>query len=247
MNPVDNILGVQIPKSAMVLAAGLGTRMKPITDSLPKPLVKVCGKTLLDHGLDALNRAGIENIVVNVHHHANLIEDHLAKRGQNIVISDEKAELLNSGGGIVHALDKLGEQEFLVLNADSFWLEGCSPNLTRLCDAWNTEHMDILMLLSGMTTAVGYEKAGDFYMDGEGRLSRREEGQTAPFAYVGAAIIHPRIFEGAPKGAFNLNILFDKAIESGRLFGIRMEGLWLHVGTPEAILEAEEAIAKSAA
>ena len=247
MKPANHNAAVREPHTAMILAAGLGTRMRPITDTLPKALVKVCDKTLLDHGLDALDNSGIDRVVVNVHHHADMVEQHLKKSRQNILISDERKKLLNSGGGIANALDKLGDQAFFILNADSFWLEGCKPNLSRLQDTWNSDEMDILMLLSSMTTAVGYENAGDFYMDGEGRLSRREEGQTAPFAYVGAAIIHPRIFADAPEGAFNLNILFDQAIEAGRLFGIRMEGLWLHVGTPQAIEEAEEAIAKSAA
>jgi len=232
----------------MVLAAGLGTRMRPITDTMPKPLVVVQGKTLLDHGLDALENAGVKKSVVNVHCHADQIVDHVAKRNQmEIEISDEREELLDSGGGIVNALPYLGEKPFFLLNADSFWVEGYRPNLTRMAETWDNEKMDILLLLAGMANAVGFGSKGDFLMDADGRLERRGELRIAPFAYAGAAILHPRIFDNAPEGKFSLNRQFDEAIENGRMFGLRLEGLWLHVGTPDAISEAEDAIAKSAA
>jgi len=238
----------ETPENAMVLAAGLGTRMRPITDTMPKPLVEVQGKTLLDHGLDALQNAGVKKSVVNVHYHADQIVDHVAKRGKmEIKISDERKELLDSGGGIAKALPSLGQKPFYLINADSFWVEGCRPNLTRMAEAWDEENMDILLLVAGMASAVGFGSKGDFQMDADGRLERRGELKIAPFAYAGAAILHPRIFENAPKGKFSLNRQFDEAIETGRMFGLRLEGLWLHVGTPDAITEAEEAIARSAA
>jgi MurNAc alpha-1-phosphate uridylyltransferase len=238
----------KIPHHAMVLAAGLGNRMRPVTDTMPKPLVKVFGKTLLDYGLDALERAGTGNAVVNVHYLAEQIETHLADREQPAIsVSDERGKLLDSGGGVKNALPTLGKDPFYVVNADSFWLEGTRPNLDLLADGWDSDKMDILLLLSCMTNAIGYQGSGDFDMDPGGRLSRRAERKIAPFAYSGAAIMHPRIFADTPEEPFSLNLLFDRAIESERLFGIRMEGLWLHVGTPEAIGEAESAIARSAA
>lgn len=241
-----------MPRTAMILAAGLGTRMRPITDRMPKPLVKVHGKPLIDHALGALGRAGVARAVVNVHYLADQLEAHLAEREKagldpKTVIADERAGLLDSGGGIANAMPLLGDEPFFVLNADTFWIEGLKPNLTMLADAWNAGDMDILLLLADMGKAVGYPGMGDFTMDTEGRLSRRGEKSVAPFAYAGAAIVHPRIFADVPRGAFSLNLLFDRAIEAERLHGIRMEGLWLHVGTPEAIGEAEAAIARSAA
>ncbi len=237
-----------MPNTAMVLAAGLGNRMRPITDTIPKPLVKVFGKTLLDYGLDALSKANVAKAVVNIHYLADQMESHLKNRVQpHIHVSDERDSLLDSGGGVVKALGELGDRPFFVLNADSFWLEGARPNLELLGDAFDEEKMDVLLLLSSMTNAIGYHGSGDFDMDKEGRLCRRGERKMASFAYAGAAIFHPKVFKDSPKGAFSLNRVFDKAIEDQRLYGIRMEGLWLHVGTPEAIVEAEQAIARSAA
>lgn len=236
------------PNSAMVLAAGLGTRMRPITDTLPKPLVKVHGKALLDHAIDAVESVGVKQVVVNVHHHADQMETHLAERHHPIIaVSDEREELLDSGGGIAKALPMLGKNPFFLLNSDTFWIEGCTPNLKRMMDFWQADKMDVLLMLSSVAGAVGYTNKGDFTMDGDGRLTRRKERTTAPFAYAGAAIVSPKIFEHAPEGRFSLNLLFDEAIEKNRLFGMNMDGLWLHVGTPEAIRDAEEAIARSAA
>ena len=236
------------PKKAMVLAAGLGKRMRPITDKIPKPLVKVYGKTLLDHGLDALVKANVEEVIINVHYHADQIENHLTKRKDlKIIISDERKELLDSGGGIANALPHLGQDPFYLINADSFWVEGYCPNLNRMAEFWNRDEMDIMLLLASMANAVGFGSKGDFSMDADGRLMRRGEKKIAPFAYAGAAIINPAIFDDAPSGAFTLNKQFDAALEQERLFGLRLEGLWLHVGTPDSIHEAEDAIAKSAA
>lgn len=236
------------PKQAMILAAGLGRRMLPITETTPKPLIRVFGKPLIDYGLSALERAGVERAVVNIHHLPEQLEDHLSKRNSpRIAISDERAEILDSGGGIAKALDHFGGEPFYLLNADSFWIEGYKPNLLNLAAQWDSSRMDILLLVAGMANTVGYTGMGDFTMDGEGRLMRRKERQFAPFVYAGAAILHPRIFDNLPGRVFSLNLLFDRALEQERIFGVRLEGLWLHVGTPDSIREAEEAIAQSAA
>ena len=238
-----------IPDKAMVLAAGLGTRMRPLTDTRPKPLVEVAGKPLIDHALDRLSEAGIGEAVVNVHYLADLLEAHLgAHRGApTIHVSDERAALLETGGGIVKALPLLGDAPFLLTNADSFWIEGTTPNILRLARAYDPERMDFLLLLAPAPTSVGISGRGDFSMRQDGQLSRRIERHVAPFIYSGTAIVHPRVFAGAPKGRFSLNRLFDTALENGRLYGLRLEGLWLHVGTPAAITDAERAIADSAA
>jgi MurNAc alpha-1-phosphate uridylyltransferase len=237
------------PKRAMMLAAGLGKRMRPLTATTPKPLIEVAGRALMDHGLDRLEAAGVEDVVVNVHYLADLVEVHATRRTARprVHVSDERGALLDTGGGIAKALPMLGEEPFYLVNSDSFWIEGVSPNLARLASAWDEARMDGLLMLAATVPAVGYEGPGDFMLDGDGRLSRRPASKIAPFAYSGAAILHPRLFDGAPEGRFSLNLLFDRAIEAGRLFGVRMEGVWLHVGTPEAIGEAEAAIHQSAA
>ena len=237
------------PKRAMVLAAGLGKRMRPITVTVPKPLVEVAGRALIDHSLDRLASAGVETAVVNIHYLPQLMRAHLARRRRppEVAISDETAQLLDTGGGIRHALPLLGDAPFYLLNSDSFWIEGARPNLHWLAGAWDDARMDVLLLLAPTVRAVGYRGRGDFRMDTNGRLTRRPEREVVPFAYAGAAIIHPRLFDGAPDGAFSLNLLFDKAGEAERLFGVRMDGVWLHVGTPEAITDAELSIADSAA
>ena len=237
-----------MPAAAMVLAAGLGQRMRPLTDRRPKPLIEVNGKSLIDHGLDALERCGVAKAVVNLHHFPEQMVAHLSRRNlPKIVFSDETAQLLDSGGGILKALDEFGGAPFFVLNADTFWIEGFKPNLARLSAQWDPARMDLLLLVSGMANAVGYGGKGDFTMDPLGRLQRRGERLLAPFAYAGAAIVDPGAFDGAPPGPFSLNLIFDRALERQRLFGLRLEGLWLHVGTPEAVREAEAAIARSSA
>jgi MurNAc alpha-1-phosphate uridylyltransferase len=232
----------------MILAAGLGKRMRPITVTTPKPLVEVAGRALIDHGLDRLERAGVETVVVNVHYLADLVSTHVARRRRPaIVVSDERDRLLDTGGGIAKALPKLGAEPFYLLNSDSFWLEGVRPNLDWLAAGWRDGAMDALLLVAGTVDAVGYTGRGDFRMDPAGRLIRRAEREVAPFVYAGAAILHPRLFADVSRDPFSLNLLFDRAMENGRLFGVRLDGLWLHVGTPEAIAEAETKIADSAA
>lgn len=235
------------PTRAMVLAAGLGKRMRPITATTPKPLVEVAGRALIDHVFERLAAAGVETAVVNVHYLADLVEVHVLKcRKPAVVVSDERDALLETGGGILRALPHLGDEPFFVWNSDSFWIEGIRPNLELLADRWNGDDMDVLLLLAPTVGSVGYSGPGDFQMDHLGRLTRRPERRVVPFVYAGAAIVHPRIFADAPEGAFSLNLLFDRALEAGRLFGQRMEGMWLHVGTPRAVREAEAAIAESA-
>lgn len=232
----------------MILAAGLGKRLRPLTVTTPKPLIEVGGRALIDHGLDSLDRAGVETVVVNVHYLADQVNSHLARRRRpEIVISDERRGLLDTGGGIVRALPNLGEEPFYLLNSDSFWIEGARPNLDWLATAWRDDAMDALLLVAATVRAVGYHGRGDFRMDPNGRLIRRAERDVAPFAYAGAAILHPRLFAGAPAGAFSINLLFDKAMDAERLYGVRLDGLWLHIGSPEAVGEAELTIADSAA
>lgn len=236
------------PTRAMVLAAGLGKRMRPVSVTTPKPLIEVAGRTLIDHGLDALERAGVEQVVVNVHYLADQLQSHLARRRRPaIVISDERAQLMDTGGGVAKALPVLGDAPFYLLNSDSFWIEGARPNLDWLASAWRDAEMDALLLVAATVHAIGYQGRGDFRMDPAGRLTRRAERDVAPFAYSGAAILSPRLFEGRPDGAFSLNRLFDRAMEGGRLFGVRLDGTWLHIGTPGALGEAELTIADSAA
>jgi N-acetyl-alpha-D-muramate 1-phosphate uridylyltransferase len=233
--------------TAMVLAAGLGKRMRPVTDTIPKPLVKIGGRTMLDQALDRLAEAGIGTAVVNVHHLPDLIEKHLETRTKpRVVISDERAELLETGGGIAKALPLLGRAPFLVLNSDSLWIEGPQSNLVGMLHSWKPGDMDILLLLAASATSFGYDGFGDFAMDSNGRLRRRREREVTPFVYAGVAIMKPELFAGAPAGAFSLNRIFDRAIEAGRLFGIRLDGQWLHVGTPASIKAAEARIAASA-
>jgi MurNAc alpha-1-phosphate uridylyltransferase len=228
------------PEAGMVLAAGLGVRMRPLTDTVPKPLVRLKGRALIDHVLDRIAAAGVARAVVNVHYLADALEAHLSQRKRpQIVISDERGQILDTGGGVVHALPKLGTEPFLIHNSDSVWIEGVGSNLERLFAAWDSEAMDSLMLLASAATSLGYEGPGDFAMGTNGRLVRRGERQMAPFVFTGVSIAHPRMFEGVPQGAFSLNRVWDKAIEKGRLYGIRLDGLWMHVGTPEALKEAE--------
>jgi len=224
----------------MVLAAGRGLRMRPLTAQMPKPLVRLRGRALIDHVLDRLVAAGVSKAVVNVHYLAEALEAHLnSRKNLEIIISDERGLLLDTGGAVVRALPKLGTQPFLIHNSDSVWIEGMGANLERLIAAWDSDKMDSLMLLASATTSLGYEGAGDFVMGTDGRLERRGERQVAPFVFTGVSIAHPRIFEGAPQGRFSLNQLWDTAIENGRLYGVRLDGLWIHVGTPEALKEAE--------
>lgn len=231
---------------AMVLAAGLGTRMRPLTDTIPKPLVPVDGRALIDWVLDRVAQAGIGDAVVNVHHHADLLEAHLKGRSApRITISDERGRLLETGGGIVKALPALGAAPFLAINSDTIWVEGARPNIVRLMERFDPEQMDVLLLLAASALSIGYDGLGDFLMDTEGRLVRRGERLVAPFVYAGACVLKPALFAGMAEEPFSLNRIFDTAAEAGRLFGLRLEGVWMHVGTPDAIALAEEAIRRS--
>lgn len=233
-------------ESAMVLAAGLGKRMRPITATTPKPLVEVAGKSLIDFALDRLQEAGIEQVVVNVHYLADLVEGHLAKRASpTIAISDERERLLETGGGLKKALPLLGSDPFLTLNSDSLWIEGPQPNLRRLVAAWDPVRMDILLLVAPTATSVGYEGLGDFAMDAEGRLRRRQEREITPFVFAGVAIVKPELLADTPDGPFSANLLYDRAIAAGRLYGLRLDGQWLHVGDPRSLTAAEECLAES--
>ncbi|HEY0302527.1 MAG TPA: nucleotidyltransferase family protein [Rhizomicrobium sp.] len=232
------------PKRAMVMAAGLGTRMRPLTDNRPKPLVTVAGRTLIDHALDRLVAAGVTMAVVNVHYMADMVKEHLAKRHDlEIVFSEEHDALLGTGGGVVKALPYFHGEPFFIMNSDTVWVEGIGRALDRMIARWDPKAMDALLLMASMVTALGFEGPGDFNMDALGRLSRVAERRLSPFAYPGVQIVHPRLFDAAPKGGFSTNRVWDVAIEKGRLFGVRLDGVWIHVGTPEAVKEAEEFLA----
>jgi MurNAc alpha-1-phosphate uridylyltransferase len=236
-----------MPKSAIVLAAGLGTRMRPYNGHIPKPLVAVGGKSLIDYGLDRLSDAGVERAVVNVHHLAEAVELHLASRRQpHIVISDERGELLGTGGGVAKALPLIGDAPFFLVNSDTLWLDGVKPNFARLAENFDAASMDALLLLAPTAGSIGYEGRGDYAMLADSRLRRRAEQEVVPFIYAGAAILSPALFTGAPEGNFPLTLLFDRASGKGRLFGLRLEGVWMHVGTPEAVVAAEAALAAMA-
>jgi N-acetyl-alpha-D-muramate 1-phosphate uridylyltransferase len=235
-----------MPQSAMVFAAGLGVRMRPITERTPKPLVRVAGKALIDHSLDRLAEAGVARAVVNVHWLAEQIGAHLAARQRpKIFISDERERLLDQGGGIRKALDALGPDPFFLCNTDAFWVEGASSNLRRLAETWDSERMDAVLLVAPTATSVGVDWPGDFLMTPDGKLKRREERAVAPFVYSGVGIISPHLFVGERRDKFALAPFFFAAAEQGRLFGVRLDGLWMHVGAPEVIREAENAVAQS--
>lgn len=225
----------------MVLAAGLGTRMRPLTGAVPKPLVPLAGKPLLDHVLDRLSSAGIEKAVVNVHYMAEQIEAHLKDRSApRIMISDERDVLLDTGGGVARALPKLGEGPFFIHNSDSVWIEGATPCLEQMAAAWDPDIMDTLLLLAPITTTLGYDGRGDFHMNDAGVVRRPDQGEVVPFVFTGVSIANARLFEECPEGKFSLNILWDRAIASSRVHGVCHEGIWMHVGTPEAVREAGE-------
>jgi N-acetyl-alpha-D-muramate 1-phosphate uridylyltransferase len=227
---------------AMILAAGLGTRMRPLTDDRPKPLVQVAGRALIDHVLDRLQEAGVEQVVVNVHYCADMLESHLAgRRMPRITVSDERARLLDSGGGVKKALPHLGGAPFFVLNADSIWQEHAS-NLTRLASRFDETRMDALLMLAPSVGSLGYDGSGDFDLGSAGHLLRRREGHAAPYVYTGAAILAPAALDAFNDTIFSLNRLFDRAIASERLYGLPLEGRWMHIGTPEAVQEAEACI-----
>lgn len=225
---------------AMMLAAGLGTRMRPLTLTRPKPLIEVAGRSLLDRGVDALQRAGVSQVVVNKHYLADQIHGWAAARATpHIIVQDEEALILDTGGGVAKALPHLGPDPFFVLNSDSFWVDGPAPALQRMRDAWNDATMDCLLLLARKNHSTGFDGPGDFDMDDNGRLARRS-GETAEHVYAGAYLVHPRLFRDAPEGAFSMNELWNRALAEGRLHGLVHDGWWLHVGTPDAIALAED-------
>lgn len=235
------------PKTAMVLAAGLGKRMRPLTETVPKPLIRVAGNTLLDWGLESLASAGVEKAVVNAHYLPDQIIAHAAlRRRPRIVISDERDRLLDSGGGIVKALPELGPDPFYILNSDTFWIDRGKSNLERLALAWDAARMDILLMLSDFESATGHSGGSDFLLAPGGAL-RRAAGAPDGLIYAGAGIVDPHIFAGADAEPHSLNLYFDRAIAANRLFGLRMDGSWITVGTPEAIPLAEAAVSRTLA
>lgn len=226
--------------AAMVLAAGFGTRMRPLTDRIPKPLVTLAGRALIDHALDRLAQAGVGRAVVNVHCFADQIEAHLrARAAPHIVISDERGAILETGGGVRKALPLLGQAPFIVHNSDSVWSEGAHSNIAALIKAWNEERMAALLLIARRNASLGYEGHGDFHQAATGTLHRRQKGEDAAYVFAGVSILHPRLFEGVGDEAFSLNVIFDRAAAERALFGAVLEGTWMHVGTPQALGEAE--------
>ncbi len=231
--------GIAVPGRAMVLAAGLGKRMRPLSDNKPKALIEVAGRSLLDRALDRLQDAGVEECVVNVHHLAPLMERHLAQRRLPRIVLSRESELLETGGGVKKALPLLGDDPFYVVNCDALWLDGPRPMLKRLARSFDPQRMDALLLLHPMVIAHGFDGAGDYFMAPDGALTRRRGENLAPFVYAGAQILAPALFKDAPDGAFSLRLLYDRAEENGRLFGMRHDGEWYHVGTPEAVSATE--------
>jgi MurNAc alpha-1-phosphate uridylyltransferase len=229
-----------IPYKAMVLAAGLGTRLKPVTDTLPKPLVQVDNRALIDHALDRLEAVGVGEVVVNTHYLAEQLQAHLSGRKSPVLQISHEDDLLDTGGGIAKALPLLGDDPFLAVNADAFWLNGPYDALQRMAHTWDDDTMDGLLLLHSTVEAYGYTGLGDFCAPlGDGVLTRRLEGEVSPWLFTGIQMLHPRLFKTAPDGAFSLNLLYDRAIESGRLLGVVHDGEWFHVGTPQGLEEAE--------
>jgi N-acetyl-alpha-D-muramate 1-phosphate uridylyltransferase len=235
-----------IPHYAMVLAAGLGTRMRPLTDNMPKPMIPVYGKPLIGHVLDKLSDAGVVRALVNVHYKPEKLEQYLAQRTRpQILISDERSLLLGTGGGVMRALPHLGYAPFFHMNSDTIWTDGARPNLIRLAESFDPNRMDALLLLAPTSGSIGYQGQGDFAMTSNGSLHKRGEDETMPYVYAGAAILSPVLFKDAPSGEFSLTILFDRAEAAGRLHGLPLDGVWMHVGTPDAIAAAEVAIKTS--
>jgi MurNAc alpha-1-phosphate uridylyltransferase len=232
-----------MPQVAMVLAAGLGMRLRPITENLPKPLVAVAGRSILDRVLDALQADGIERCVVNTHYLAEMIEAHLAARQEPLAELSHENQLLDTGGGVARALVSLGKLPFFVINADILWREGPGDSaLARLAASFDSDAMDALLLLAAREDAVGYDGRGDFFRDPAGRLTRRGDAAQAPHVFTGLQILSPRLFAGCPEGTFSLNLLYDRAAAQGRLFGIGHTGRWFHIGTPEGLSLAEAAL-----
>ena len=242
----DHTEGGSVPKTAMVMAAGLGKRMRPLTATRPKPLVKVAGKPLIDHVFVHLKSAGVEHAVVNVHYLAGLLEGHLGQRfcGIDVTISDERTELLDTGGGLLKARDLIGQAPVFVVNSDNFWVDGPVNSLKLLSSRWDSDVMDVLLLLIPLARANNHAGLGDFYLSPDGRITgRRRPGRVAPFAYTGIQILHPRLLSDGPGGAFSTMFFWERAITAGRAYGQVHQGLWFDVGTPNAVTRTEEALA----
>ena len=234
----------EVPRTAMIMAAGLGKRMRPLTATRPKPLIEVAGKALLDHVLDRLSAAGVKQIVVNVHYLADAVEAHLATRhqGLEVVISDERKLLLETGGGLVHAVDLIDSDPFLAINSDNLWVDGPADTLKLLASHWDDSKMDALLLLVPLARAQNHKGMGDFHMTRTGRLRRRERSRVAPFVFTGIQMMSKRLLKDAPEGPFSTNILWDRAIAEGRCFGAVHQGLWFDVGIPKSIKLTEAAL-----
>lgn len=238
---------MKTPSRAMVLAAGLGVRMRPLTEHVPKPLISVAGRTLLDWVLDRCEAAGIDTVVVNTHHFADQIERHLAARRRPRIVLAHEPELLETGGGVAKALPRLLPGPFYVINSDALWLDGSRDTLLRMTEVWDDARMEALLLLQKTGEVVGYEGAGDFHRAPDGRLDRRKQGERAPYVYIGVQLLSARLFEGIKVEKFSLNRLYDRAIALGRLYGLVHDGASFHVGAPESVALAEHALAASAA
>jgi MurNAc alpha-1-phosphate uridylyltransferase len=236
-------LEAQVPEVAMVLAAGLGKRMRPLTATRPKPLVQVAGRPLIDHALARLEASGVRKAVVNVHYLADALEAHLAKwpGDLEIAVSDEREQLLETGGGLIHALPLIDADPFLSVNSDNLWVDGPVDSLRLLASTWDDESMDALLLLVPLARAHCHTGRGDFHMDSLGRLRRRRANGVAPFVFTGIQMISKRLLRGdMPQGPFSTNLLWDRAVEAGRLFGTVHQGLWFDVGQPQSIRRTEE-------
>lgn len=230
-----------VPKTAMVMAAGLGKRMRPLTATRPKPLVEVAGKPLIDHCFDRLRAAGVEKAVVNVHYLADALEAHLKHRveGIEILVSDERDLLLETGGGLMRALPMIDADPFLAVNSDNLWVDGPVDALKLLASHWDEARMDALLLLVPLARAFCHKGQGDFHMDALGRIRRRGRAPVAPFVYTGIQMLSKRLLADAPEGPFSTNLFWDRAIEAGRCFGAVHQGLWFDVGTPQAVGQTE--------
>jgi MurNAc alpha-1-phosphate uridylyltransferase len=234
----------KVPETAMIMAAGLGKRMRPLTATRPKPLIEVGGKALLDHVLEKLRVAGVKKVVVNVHYLAEALEAHLTSRehGLEVVISDERDLLMETGGGLVKAAPLIDSDPFLALNSDNLWIDGPADTLKLLASHWDGTKMDALLLLVPQARALNHRGMGDFHMGSSGRLRRRERSHVAPFVFTGIQIVSKRLLREAPDGPFSTNILWDRAIDEGRCFGAVHQGLWFDVGTPQSIQLTETAL-----
>lgn len=232
--------------TAMLMAAGLGKRMRPLTATRPKPLVKVAGKPLMDHALDRLVAGGIRKVVVNVHYLADTVEAHLQAHCNGVMqvaISDERRKLLETGGGLIHARDQLGDAPFFCANSDNLWVDGPQETLGMMRRIWDPDRMDALLLLVPLARATCHKGPGDFHMDANGRLTRRKTAHVAPFVFTGVQIMSPKLLVDPPSEVFSTNVFWNRAIEAGRLYGVSHQGLWFDVGTPQAIPVVESMLA----